>query len=189
MHNSTKLPLSHALASMPDKANSLAEAMRWQLTLPAFSHHYLTEASLWGSGEEQLTVVDVGGGVGHASQALLDHNPHVKCVIQDYPDVVSQVQQSLPEQYKSRTTFQAHDFFQEQPAKDAAVYLLRMALIPALKLGAKNVRERTAQGWSALLKGVDERFQLTAIHQPAQSTLAVVEVTWSARIYCCAQPP
>jgi hypothetical protein len=46
-------------------------------------------------------------------------------------------------------------------------------------LGLLNARERTAQDWSVLLKGADERFQLTTIHQPPQSTLAVVEVTWS----------
>lgn len=33
-------------------------------------------------------------------------------------------------------------------------------------LGLFNAKERTAQDWSALLKGADERFQLTAIYQP-----------------------
>lgn len=46
-------------------------------------------------------------------------------------------------------------------------------------LGLLNARERTAKDWSALLKGADERFQLTTIHQRPQSALAVVEVTWS----------
>ena len=44
-------------------------------------------------------------------------------------------------------------------------------------LGLFNTRERTAQDWSVLLKGADESFQLTAIHQQPQSALAVVEVT------------
>ncbi|GAM41030.1 O-methyltransferase [Talaromyces pinophilus] len=227
VRNNTHLPLFQALAGMPERATTFAEAMRWQSTLPGFSHHYLIEAFPWGPDKQQLTVVDVGGSVGHVSQALLDHNPHVKCIVQDYPDVVSQGQASLPDAYKSRITFQAHDFFKEQPVQGADVYLLRMilhdwsdkyaikilqGLIPALKHGAKvvindrvmpgwqeahylvereardndmymlgllNSRERTAEDWSALLKGADERFQLTTIHQPPQSALAIVEVTWS----------
>lgn len=45
-------------------------------------------------------------------------------------------------------------------------------------LGLLNARERTAQDWAELLKGADDKFQLTVIHQPLQSALAVVEVTW-----------
>lgn len=83
--------------------------------------------------------------------------------MQDYPDVISQGQESLPEPYKSRITFQEHDFFKEQPVKGADVYLLRMilhdwsdkyatkilrALIPALKPGVKMVIiERVIPGW------------------------------------------
>lgn len=101
--------------------------------------------------------------VGHVSQALLDHNPHVECIVQDYPDIVSQGQSSIPEKYKSRITYKAHDFFQEQPVQGADVYLLRMilhdwsdkyatkilqALIPALKHGAKVViNDRVMPGW------------------------------------------
>lgn len=163
MRNNTHLPLFQALAGMPERAATFAEAMRWQSTLPGFSHHYLIEAFPWGSNEQQLTVVDVGGSVGHISQALLDHNPHVKCIVQDYPDVVSQGQASLPDAYKSRITFQAHNFFKEQPVQGADVYLLRLilhdwsdkyaikilqALIPALKHGAKVViNDRVMPGW------------------------------------------
>lgn len=163
MRNNTHLPLFQALAGMPERATTFAEAMRWQSTLPGFSHRYLIEAFPWGPNEQQLTVVDVGGGVGHVSQALLDHNPHVKCIVQDYPGVVSQGQASLPDAYKSRITFQAHDFFKEQPVQGADVYLLRMilhdwsdkyaikilqGLIPALKHGAKVViNDRVMPGW------------------------------------------
>ncbi|KAH8694169.1 O-methyltransferase-domain-containing protein [Talaromyces proteolyticus] len=226
IQNDTELSLFKALANMPDRANTFAEAMRWQSTLPGFSHHHLTEVFPWGSSEQQLTVVDVGGGVGQVSQALLDHSPDVKCIVQDYPEVVSRGQDSLPAKYKPRITFQSHDFFKEQPIKGADIYLLRMilhdwsdkyaikiiqALVPALKPGAKvvindrvipawhqahylvereardsdmymlafqNARERTAQEWSALLKRADGRFQLTRVHQPPRSVLAVVEVTW-----------
>lgn len=163
MQNHTNLSLFKALVNMPDRANTFIGAMKWQSTLPGFSHHHLTDVFPWGSSEQQLTVVDVGGGVGQVSQALVDHNPHIKCIVQDFPDVVLQGRDSLAAKYKPRITFQAHDFFTEQPVKGADIYLLRMilhdwsdeyaikilrALIPALKPGAKVViNDRVVPGW------------------------------------------
>ena len=45
-------------------------------------------------------------------------------------------------------------------------------------LAFQNARERTADDWSALFKEADPRFMPTQVHQPPQSSLAVVEVTW-----------
>ena len=138
---------------MPDRAKVFAGAMTWHAMLPGFSAQYLASAFPWGSGGE-LTVVDVGGGLGHVSRALVEHSPTVKCIVEDSPDVVAQGQESLPAHLRGRISFQAHDFFQEQPVSGADVYLLRLvlhdwsdkyaimiirALIPTLKLGAKVV--------------------------------------------------
>ena len=138
---------------MPDRAKVFAGAMTWHAMLPGFSAQYLVEAFPWKSSGE-LTVVDVGGGLGHVSRALVDHSPTVKCIVEDSPDVVVQAQEGLPAELRERISFQAHDFFQEQPVKGADVYLLRLvlhdwsdkyskmiikALIPALKPGAKVV--------------------------------------------------
>ena len=127
--------------------------MTWHTMLPGFSAQYLVTGFPWGSGGE-LTVVDVGGGLGHVSRALVDHSPNVKCIVEDSPDVVAQGQEGLPSNLRRRISFQAHDFFQEQPVKGADVYLLRLilhnwsdkyskmiikALVPALKPGAKVV--------------------------------------------------
>ena len=130
--------------------------------LPGFSPHYLVEAFPWGS-DSQFTVVDVGGGLGHVSRALVDHNPIVKCVVEDSPGVIVQGEEGLPVDLRGRITFQKHDFFQEQPVKGADVYLLRLvlhdwsdkyakiiikALIPALKPGAKIViNDRVIPGY------------------------------------------
>lgn len=130
-----------------------AGAMTWHAMLPGFSAQYLVTAFPWGSGGE-LTVVDVGGGLGHVSRALVNHSPTVKCIVEDSPDVVMQGQEELSTDLRGRISFQAHNFFQEQPVKGADVYLLRLvlhdwsdkyskmiiqALIPALKPGAKIV--------------------------------------------------
>ena len=138
---------------MPDRGMVFAGAMTWHSMLPGFSAQYLVTAFPWGSGGE-LTVVDVGGGLGHVSRALVAHSPTIKCIVQDSLDVVVQGQEGLPADLRGRISFQAHDFFQEQPMKGADVYLLRLilhdwsdkyskmiikALIPALKPGAKVV--------------------------------------------------
>lgn len=153
MQNSTDLPVFKALANMHDRAMVFAGAMSWHAMLPGFSAQYLVAAFPWGSGGE-LTVVDVGGGLGHVSQALANHSATVKCIVEDTPEVIVQGQEGLPVDLRARISFQAHNFFQEQPVKGADVYLLRLvlhdwsdkyskmiiqALIPALKTGAKIV--------------------------------------------------
>lgn len=140
---------------MPDRAMVFAGAMTWHAMLPGFSPQYLASAFPWGSSGNELTVIDVGGGLGHVSQALVAHNPNIRCIVQDSPDVISQAQkQDLGPDIRERIDFQAHDFFHEQPVKRADVYLLRLvlhdwsdkyavmiirALIPALKPGVKVV--------------------------------------------------
>ena len=138
---------------MPDRANVFASGMKWHAMLPGFSTQYLIAAFPWDSSGE-LTVVDVGGGLGHVSQALVEHSPTVKCIVEDSLDVITQGQKVLPAYLRGRISFQTHDFFNDQPVKGADVYLLRLvlhdwsdkyskmiikALIPALKPGAKVV--------------------------------------------------
>ena len=161
VQNATDLPVFKALANMPDRAMVFTSAMTWHAMLPGFSAQYLVLAFPWGSGGE-LTVVDVGGGLGNVSRALVNHSPTVKCIVEDSPDVIVQGQECLPANLRGRVSFQAHDFFQEQPVKGADVYLLRLvlhdwsdkyskmivkALIPALRRGSKVlVNDRVIPG-------------------------------------------
>ncbi|KAL3471617.1 S-adenosyl-L-methionine-dependent methyltransferase [Aspergillus californicus] len=46
-------------------------------------------------------------------------------------------------------------------------------------LGFQNALERTRNDWEGLIRGANERFQITAVKQPEGSFLAVVEVTWT----------
>ena len=154
MHNATGLPVFRALANMPDRAAVFAGAMTWHAMLPGFSAKYLVDTFPWGTGNQGLTIVDVGGGLGHVSRALAEHDPTVKCIVQDSPNVTVQGKQDLPAELQRRISFQAHDFFELQPVEGADVYLLRLvlhdwsdkyslmiirALIPALRPGAKVV--------------------------------------------------
>lgn len=75
--------------------------------------------------------------------------PSISFIIQDRSEVVEVGQNQLPPNF-SQISFMSHDFFTEQPIKDANVYLLRTILhdwsdsycvkilrnlIPALKAG------------------------------------------------------
>lgn len=151
---------------MPESAAIFASAMKWHAVLPGFSPQHLIAGFSWGSGSEsneELTLVDVGGGVGNISQALVEHNPKIKCVVEDRTDVVEQGEKSLPAKFQKQISFQSHDFFNDQPVK-ADVYLLRLilhdwsdkyakmiikALVPALKPGAKIIiNDRVVPGFN-----------------------------------------
>lgn len=149
--------------------------MDWQTRHSGFSPKYLAEAFPWHNnapdGREGiglgLTVVDVGGGLGHISRALAEHtHPAAETatfIVQDQPDIVDAGRSILPEQLKRRVKFEVHDFFTEQPVQGADVYLLSSvlhdwpdkyaarilrALVPGLKTGAKVViNERLVPGF------------------------------------------
>ncbi|CAN9179538.1 unnamed protein product [Alternaria sp. RS040] len=76
-------------------------------------------------------VVDVGGGVGGFPLQLLNVYPKLKFVVQDRPENVERGEHEVypkeaPDAVSSgRVTFQAHDFFQPNPVKNADVYWLR----------------------------------------------------------------
>lgn len=139
---------------MPERAKVFATAMSWHAQLPGYSPQYLVDHFPFGSGD--ITVVDIGGGIGHIARALADFCPTVQCIVQDRPEIISQAEQleAVPVNLQDRIRFHAHDFFQTQPVHGADVYLLRhvlhdwsnkyvrkilQALIPALKPGAKVV--------------------------------------------------
>ena len=96
------------------------------------------------------TVVDVGGGVGVRSRALAKAFTKLSFEVQDLPWVVADAE--VDKNLEGRVSYVGHDFFTEQPHKDADVYFfcrvfmewqheqavkILQALKPALKEGAK----------------------------------------------------
>jgi chemotaxis methyl-accepting protein methylase len=78
----------------------------------------------------------------------------MKFVVQDLPKTVADGPSKIPPELSDRIKFQAHDFYTDQPVKDADIYFFRWiihnqsdkygvkilrALIPALKPGAKII--------------------------------------------------
>ncbi|KAF2107708.1 putative O-methyltransferase [Lophiotrema nucula] len=149
--NSTNLNMFEFLAQHPDRAKRFARAM--SSTSPA-SLDALASYFDWASLPDGSTVVDVGGAQGHVSFHLARKFPHISFVVQDLPEVVEGAEATMPEDLKERVKFFGHNMFNEQPVRDAEVYLLRyvlhdwpdkycvnilQCLVPALKRGAKVV--------------------------------------------------
>ncbi|KAH3967279.1 hypothetical protein HBI24_208500 [Parastagonospora nodorum] len=139
------------IAKDPGREKRYVDAMGWFNSGPGFEPNGLVDAVEWG---HFTTVVDVGGNTGLVSQAIARKHSVVKFIVQDRADPVAEGRARIPQDLKERIQFAEHDFFQEQPVKDADVYLMRWilhdwsdkyaikivrALIPALKPGARLI--------------------------------------------------
>lgn len=85
----------------------------------------------WGKLGDNATLVDVGGGVGSACQAIMSVAPNVtKVVVQDLPSAIDTAErfwntEDAEALASGRVQLQVHDFFTPQPVKGAEVYFLR----------------------------------------------------------------
>ncbi|KAF3491668.1 putative Cytochrome P450 monooxygenase [Arthroderma uncinatum] len=79
------------------------------------------------------TLVDIGGGNGQNAIRLVTSYPQLSAVVQDHKSVVSMaestVKEKLDEKIACRITWEAHNYYTEQPRKGAAVYLLSHVLM------------------------------------------------------------
>ncbi|KAJ3819936.1 S-adenosyl-L-methionine-dependent methyltransferase [Lentinula raphanica] len=72
------------------------------------------------------TIVDVGGGVGSVTLALRNAYPKLRYVVQDLEQQIFWEEKN-PEAVKTgQVQLQAHNFFNPQPIKNAAIYFLRL---------------------------------------------------------------
>jgi hypothetical protein len=139
-----------ALAKDPVKAARFAQGMKFLQVNPSYDATHLCTALEWDH-DCSISMVDVGGSIGHISQTLLEKHPNLRSTVQDLPEVISQT--AVPDQFKGRLKYVEHNFFTEQKVR-ADVYLLRSILhdwsdkyaidiirnlIPALDVGAKVV--------------------------------------------------
>ncbi|KAF7449975.1 Sterigmatocystin 8-O-methyltransferase [Pyrenophora tritici-repentis] len=135
----------------PERMSRFKDAMSFLQTFPGLEPSYAIKAYDWAS-LGKATVVDVGGSHGLVSIALAKEFPDLQFVVQDLPKVIEDAKTKSPPELSHRVTFQAHDFFEEQPVKNADIYYFRwilhdwsnkycvkilQALIPALKPGAR----------------------------------------------------
>ncbi|KAI1203724.1 S-adenosyl-L-methionine-dependent methyltransferase [Nemania serpens] len=163
------------LADQPERAARFANAMVYFNSIEDLASHHLCDAYDWTSVSQ---VVDIGGSAGSTAVALATRLPRMSIIIQDQAVLEDQARQSIPPALADRVSFMAHDFFQDQPVRDADVYHFRWifhdwsdqyclkllrALMPALKPGARVVvsdfvvPESGATSWYAegLVRGFD----------------------------------
>ncbi|KAJ9608228.1 hypothetical protein H2200_007216 [Cladophialophora chaetospira] len=108
------------------RARQFAEAME---SMDGGGHdvQFVAEGFDWGSLGEAI-VIDVGGSSGHISISLAEKFPALRLVVQDLPEVETAFDALVPDDLKSRVSFQAHNFMEPQPQEDAKVFLLRHVL-------------------------------------------------------------
>jgi len=77
--------------------------------------------------EDEVAIVDVGGGLGQVLITLREKFPSLpgKMIVQDLPVVVESI---APASLPTNISAQGHDFFAEQPVKGAKAYYLRAVL-------------------------------------------------------------
>ncbi|KAI0970197.1 S-adenosyl-L-methionine-dependent methyltransferase [Xylaria arbuscula] len=141
--NQTSLGMFDVLAADPERAARFAAGMRL----------YAARPDLDGGLKDGATVIDVGGSHGEAAIALARAFPSMNLVVQDIDKAtILEADSRKPADITDRVRYMTHDFFAEQPIREADVYLYRAclhnwsdkyavrilrALIPALKVGAR----------------------------------------------------
>jgi len=143
------------LAKTPERARRFGGGMRFMTRGSLYDINHLIRGYEWGAIDAVGgTVVDVGGGQGGVSMALAKAHPNLNLVVQDLPGTAEEGERLLPAALKGQVRFMGHDFFTEQPIKNADVYFFRFILhnwsdkyaekilrnlIPAMKPGSKVV--------------------------------------------------
>lgn len=168
MHRDER-PMFVAIGADQRRAEKFANAMTWFNARPGLAVRHLTEEASIGW-EKVGKVVDVGGSHGAVCTGLVMRYPGIQCVVQDLPQVISTADTGKS---GGDLTFMAHDFFQEQPVKDADVYILRWvlhdwtdlyavkilrALIPALKPGSRLIINETCLAEPGVNSLYEQRF-------------------------------
>ncbi|KAL8734016.1 MAG: hypothetical protein Q9166_001777 [cf. Caloplaca sp. 2 TL-2023] len=124
-----EMPIFQVLGTKPERGRRFGAAMRCYTKGEGYDLRHLVEGYDWKSIDRPGTrVVDVGGGYGSISQVLARATHDIKFIVQDLAETVEQARKELPDDFKGSIEFMEHDFFTEQPLKDAEVYFMRWIL-------------------------------------------------------------
>ncbi|KAL8858569.1 MAG: hypothetical protein Q9178_004863 [Gyalolechia marmorata] len=108
----------------PEKARRFGRAMAGLRRMDRHLDYLLQDSFGWSAIEG--TVVDCGGGNGHISKSLAGLYPNLNFIVQDSnADMLAEGRESLSNDLRNRVRYQQHSFFDPQPTKDAAAFLIR----------------------------------------------------------------
>ena len=120
--------------TVPARKERLARLLQSAGRDPHHHVNHLTSGYDW-SALGPVTVVDVGGNMGHCSVAIANAAPEIKCIVQDLPQLIKVAQDPeynvVPDHLKPRVTLMGHNFFDPQPehvSREADVYFIRNVL-------------------------------------------------------------
>lgn len=152
----TEDPIYVELEKYPDRAKRFADAMSIFNSSQGNEVFHLLDNYPFSSFDHATVLVDMGGSHGAIATAIAQRFPQISCIVQDLPGTIVQAlsnrDKDLDSALGSRVTFMAHDFFTDQPVKNADIYLFRCifhnwsdasairilkCLVPALKPGAR----------------------------------------------------
>ncbi|KAF2647657.1 S-adenosyl-L-methionine-dependent methyltransferase [Lophiostoma macrostomum CBS 122681] len=119
-----------------DRVERFAKAMSFGTMVAETSLSHFVDNVPWSSGRGDKqeacprTVVDVGGSRGDLCEALLRKYPRIcHAIVEDRPETTkSNVACEPASDISDRITYQAYDFFTEQPVKTADVFIFRTIL-------------------------------------------------------------
>ncbi|KAF2167489.1 hypothetical protein M409DRAFT_66047 [Zasmidium cellare ATCC 36951] len=173
--NATRKPIFTFFSEdAPSRATRFKTAMAFHEHFPGLERSHVLTGFDWASLPHNATVVDIGGSHGGVSIELAKAFPKLNFVVQDLPDVIDEAGK---DDVDGRVKFMAHDFFTEQPVKDADVYFMRFilhnwsdkycvqilqALVPALKPGARILLNEQSLQPSSAVPPRYERWQRAA---------------------------
>ncbi|PPJ53309.1 hypothetical protein CBER1_00904 [Cercospora berteroae] len=127
-----KVPFFDHLRQTPAMKDAFAAYMRNVTSNATWGLQHAVTGFDWASLPPGAKVVDVGGSLGHGSIAIAKEHTHLNFIVQDLPETVAGARKEMAQNdkidasVKARLEFMNHDFFTENPVKDADVYFLRM---------------------------------------------------------------
>ena len=155
LQNQPGVSMFSYLSKYPAREKRFGNAMRCYSRVEEWDLKHLVRTYPWESIDRPGSIfVDIGGGQGTVSSKIVSIATHIEFIVQDLGSVVQEGEAILPTELKDRVKFMEHDFFTEQPIKNADVYFFRWILIhwsdkyclqilrqliPALKDGAKVI--------------------------------------------------
>ncbi|KAI9690327.1 MAG: hypothetical protein M1822_009288 [Bathelium mastoideum] len=108
----------------PKKARRFAKAMAGLRRMDHHLDYLLYDGFNWPA--IKGTVVDCGGGNGHISKSLAQLYPDLNFIVQDSnADMLAEGRDSLSNDLRNRVAYLQHSFFEPQPTKNAAAFLIR----------------------------------------------------------------
>lgn len=111
----------------PERTQRFSDAMLFLQAGPPFDLEHLFKSLDWETTGCPQVLVDVGGSNGSIAIKLLERYPSIqRCIVEDLPFVIEGSEK--PQHLGDRLQFKAHDFFQEQPVKNADAFFLRSIL-------------------------------------------------------------